>query len=58
MDTSNCMVKRQVIQLLNAVCIYSEEGYQGNSLLKYNNLDIFHNTNSIMLKSCMIGYKH
>ena len=28
LDTSNVMVKRQVFELLSALCVYSEEGHQ------------------------------
>lgn len=28
LDTSNTMIKKQVFELLSALCLYSHEGYQ------------------------------
>lgn len=28
MDTNNAMVKKQVVELLSALCVYSQEGYK------------------------------
>ena len=37
LDTNNVMVKKQVFELLSALCVYSPEGYQ----LTLNALDSF-----------------
>ena len=37
LDTNNVMVKKQVFELLSALCVYSVEGYQ----LTLNALDSF-----------------